>query len=311
MDIIKNVHDKCFKEIMGDVKTAKSFLENYLPAEIINLVDLEKLKPEKDSFIEKELKDIYSDLLFNTKINNKDGYLYFLFEHKSYIDKRVGVQLLKYIISIWEQKTNKEKGKKLPVVIPIVIYQGKSEWNKGFTLSSQIEGYEDLPDNIKRYVPDFLYNLYDFSKPGKEEIRGTLELIIYLKLIKIIFIEGHEEFLEEIKGITRLYEKLNILKKRDFFEKLMMYILSAREDVNEDDIKRVVEEVSKEGSEVVMTAAERLINEGVQKGKQEGIQEEKIKTAKNMIKIGMDDDQIKEVTGLLIKEIKKLRVSKI
>jgi len=263
----------------------------------------------------KQLKDIYSDLLFNTKINNKDGYLYFLFEHKSYIDKRVGVQLLKYIISIWEQKTNKEKGKKLPVVIPIVIYQGKSEWNKGFTLSSQIEGYEDLPDNIKRYVPDFLYNLYDFSKPGKEEIRGTLELIIYLKLIKIIFIEGHEEFLEEIKGIARLYEKLNILKKRDFFEKLMMYILSAREDVNEDDIKRVVEEVSKEGSEVVMTAAERLINEGIQKGmqkgKQEGIQEEKIKTAKNMIKIGMDDDQIKEVTGLLIKEIKKLRVSKI
>ena len=108
-----------------------------------------------------------------------------------------------------------------------------------------------------------------------------------------------------------MYEKLNILNKRDFFEKLMMYILSAREDINEDDIKRVVEEVSKEGSEVVMTAAERLINEGVQKGKQEGIQEEKIKTAKNMIKIGMDDDQIKEVTGLLIKEIKKLRVSKI
>ena len=53
MDIIKNVHDKCFKEIMGDVQTAKSFLENYLPVDIVKLIDLEKLKPEKDSFIEK------------------------------------------------------------------------------------------------------------------------------------------------------------------------------------------------------------------------------------------------------------------
>jgi len=95
----------------------------------------------------------------------------------------------------------------------------------------------------------------------------------------------------------------------------MMYILSAREDINEDDIKRVVEEVSKEGSEVVMTAAERLINEGIQKGiqkgMQKGIQEGIIKTAKNMIKIGMDDNQIKEVTGLSIKEIKKLREYKV
>jgi len=304
---IKNVHDKCFKEIMGDVKIATSFIENYLPSEIFKLVDLKNLQPEKDSFIEKELKDIYSDLLFKTKINNKDAYLYFLFEHKSYTDKRVGVQLLKYITSIWEQKTNKEKINMLPVIIPIVIYQGKSAWNKGFSLSSQIEGYADLPDNIKRYIPDFPYNLYDFSIPGKEEIRGTLELMIYLKLIKIIFIEDHDEFLEEIKHIARLFEKLHILTKRDFFEKLIMYILSARDDVNENDIKKVVQEVSREGSDVVMTAAERLRQEGLQEGIQKGVQNEKIQTAKNLIKIGMDDEQIFEITGLPISEIQKLR----
>lgn len=40
---------------------------------------------------------------------------------------------------------------------------------------------------------------------------------------------------------------------------------------------------------------------------QKGKQEEKLETAKNLIKIGMDDSQIEEVTRLSIKEIKKLR----
>ena len=131
--------------------------------------------------------------------------------------------------------------------------------------------------------------------------------MIYLKLIKIIFIEDHDEFLEEIKHIARLFEKLHILTKRDFFEKLIMYILSARDDVNENDIKKVVQEVSREGSDVVMTAAERLRQEGLQEGIQKGVQNEKIQTAKNLIKIGMDDEQIFEITGLPISEIQKLR----
>ena len=159
--IINNPHDKYFKEVMGNVETAKSFLENYLPTKVVESIDLKKLEPEKDSFIEKELQDIYSDLLFKTKINDNDGYLYFLFEHKSYVEKRIAIQLLKYIISIWEQKINKEKHDKLPVIIPVVVYHGRNRWKEGFNLGSQIEGYEDLPDEIKRYIPDYVYNLYD------------------------------------------------------------------------------------------------------------------------------------------------------
>ncbi|MFP4403599.1 MAG: Rpn family recombination-promoting nuclease/putative transposase [Candidatus Woesearchaeota archaeon] len=43
-----NIHDKYIKSILGEIKTAKSFLENYLPKEIISLIDLNYLKPVKD-----------------------------------------------------------------------------------------------------------------------------------------------------------------------------------------------------------------------------------------------------------------------
>ena len=86
----------------------KDFLNNYLPQNIMNIIDIDTLEPQKDSFINEELKEEFSDLLFRVNINNKDGYLYFLFEHKSYISKDVPFQLLKYMIEIWEAKMKKE-----------------------------------------------------------------------------------------------------------------------------------------------------------------------------------------------------------
>jgi predicted transposase YdaD len=309
---IINPHDKIFKEVMGNVETAKSFVENYLPKEIIEVIDFENLEPEKDSFIDKKLQDLYSDILFKTKINNSEAYLYFLFEHKSYIDKMTGVQLLKYIIAIWEQKVYKEKKAKLPIIIPILIYHGKSRWSEGCNLRHHIEGYKDLSENIKKYIPDYNFNIYDFSDSGEIEIKGNFKLMVYLKIIGKTFIENHQRYVKLMKVIFEMFEQLDEKEREErYFETILTYILSIRDDVSLEDIKKVVQEVSYERGETVMTAAEKLRTEGMQvgmeKGRQEGRQEEKLQIAKNLIKFGMDDNQIEQSTGLTIKEIKKLR----
>ena len=80
MSLIHKPHDKFFKETLSDLQTAQDFLQNYLPRELLEFMDLETIALQKDSFIEKELEETFSDLLFQTKINHKDGYLYLLFE---------------------------------------------------------------------------------------------------------------------------------------------------------------------------------------------------------------------------------------
>ena len=106
---VESPHDKLFKETFSHVEVARSFLHNYLPADVIKFLDVDTLEPEKDSFIDKELKESFSDLLFGTDINGRKGYIYFLFEHKSYPDKTVAFQLLKYMTEIWNTKMKKEK----------------------------------------------------------------------------------------------------------------------------------------------------------------------------------------------------------
>ena len=95
MDIIEQAHDKLFKETFGNVEIAKDFMSGYLPTSVLDIVDLDTLEPQKDSFITKELQEVFSDLLFRVDINNREGYIYFLFEHKSYKDKLVIFQLLR------------------------------------------------------------------------------------------------------------------------------------------------------------------------------------------------------------------------
>jgi len=114
---ISKSHDKFFKEVLGDIETAKSFLQHYLPPKIVRLIDPESITIEKDSYIEKDLSEYFFDLLFRVKMQREEGYVYLLFEHKSKVDKHVSLQLLGYMTSIWKKTVPQP----LPVILPVVF----------------------------------------------------------------------------------------------------------------------------------------------------------------------------------------------
>ena len=95
-----------------------------------------------------------------------------LIEHKSYPDKGVVLQLLKYMIEIWELKMNKENNKILPIIIPLVMYHGADNWRIASSLGEMLHGYDELPEDLKIYVPNFEHILYDISIYDDEDIKG-------------------------------------------------------------------------------------------------------------------------------------------
>jgi predicted transposase/invertase (TIGR01784 family) len=94
-------HDKFFKEMFSKKDVAESFLKNYLPEELLGLVDTESLEISKNSFVDSNLKEYFSDIIYKVNINNNPSYIYCLFEHKSYPDKNAAFQLLKDMTKIW------------------------------------------------------------------------------------------------------------------------------------------------------------------------------------------------------------------
>ena len=55
----------------------------------MEIIDVNTLEHRKDSFINEELQEVFLDMLFRVNINQKKGYIYFLFEHKSYTCKNI------------------------------------------------------------------------------------------------------------------------------------------------------------------------------------------------------------------------------
>ncbi len=258
-DII-NIHDKFVKERLSQRENAIDFLKNYLPAELLEIVDLTGIKIEKDSFVTEELKEYFTDLLYKVDIKGNESYVYVLFEHKSYPDKYVSLQILEYILKCW--KVKKKGNKKLPVVLPLVIYHGKKNWKYGNRLS-EIVSKEDV--RLQKYIPDFEYILYDICRYEDEEITGIEEMKLFMQLLKYGGLDKLEEELEKILELLKY-----LMNDRDKFTSYIIYIMKIIEIEPKKLAKMVSEKVSKEGGELIMTTAQILINEGMEIGIIEG-----------------------------------------
>src|SRR5690606_23582081 len=90
------------------------------------------------------------DLVFEIKVKgfqeeNLDIVL--LFEHKSTPDKNALIQVGHYMFSHWINSIRKRK--KLKLIIPVIYYQGKMEWEVPDFSSI----FKDYPLTIREYIP--------------------------------------------------------------------------------------------------------------------------------------------------------------
>ncbi|QTA82327.1 Putative transposase, RpnA-like [Desulfonema limicola] len=294
MDNIVNPHDKLIREVASNKPFATDILQNYLPDDVVKLIDINSLEISKDSFIDKELKDYYSDLLYKINLAGRPGYVYILFEHKSYQDRLAPLQVLEYMPKIWRLHLKQHKKEPLPVIIPMFLYHGQSRW-KDTKFSDLMENSASL---LSAYVPDFEYVMIDLTQYSDEEIKGTVLSRVVMLLFKHIF---DPDIIEKLPGIFSLMQE--IVEAEDglhFLETILRYVFSTV-DLSVDEIKGIVEtSISPEKGDEIMTLAERLKNEGYQNAMKDT--EKLIKNAEKTVKNAERTTQIEAIQmGLMIK----------
>ncbi|MDO9490955.1 MAG: Rpn family recombination-promoting nuclease/putative transposase [Acetobacterium sp.] len=178
------------------------------------------------------------------------------------------------MVRIWNQKVNRENDTHIPVIIPLVIYHGKTKWKIGAMLSDLIMDFETLPEEVKQLTPDYRYLIYDLSQFSDEDIKGNAELTIALSIFRDIFKKNSQEFLETIFKAARALDELEEKETGlQYFETCMRYILSSGPQLSRDQLNTVIKQLEvtyKKGSEVTMTLAEVLRTEGKIEGIEEG-----------------------------------------
>jgi predicted transposase/invertase (TIGR01784 family) len=228
---------------------------------------LTEISYEKDSFVSRQLQDKFSDLLTSVPVigREQEANIYFLFEHKSQYDVKTPLQLLRYILEIWDNYDNmvKESGRKLPIIIPVLITHAKGGWGR-----KRVLDLIDMPsEEFRPYIPDFNFVLFDSIKEDPESYDFAKSLQAILVIWK------HYYSPEFIHGLQRAFQIIKQaypdLKLKDFLEPIMNYLYSVRAEEEYTDIYKVAEKEFSEGDEYMGTIAEMFERKGAQRKEQE------------------------------------------
>ena len=293
---LNNPHDTFFKKTLEDVSVVKGFISNYLSAETVRMIDLNSLEAAKGNFVDDDLREFFTDMLFKVNLNQQEARLYFLFEHKSKVHQDISLQLLGYMLNIWKLAAKQTPGK-LPVIIPLLIYHGRYQWNVGLSLSDLLQ---QIPPSVQKHVPDYEYVLFDLSRFSEEDIKGGIKGKLFFEVLSNILKEGFSE------RVVRILELINELEKKegavDYIETVILYILEVRDDLTVEKIIEISREHNLGKENLIMSIAERLRSEGMEKG----MEKEKVRTARKMLMKGMPVDEVVELTEMSKEAVLKL-----
>jgi len=281
MEIVHNPHDKMFKQVFKIRENAVSLLRNILPPEIQKDLDLEALYFENDSYVSQDFADYYSDLLTSVPVagSEQETKIYFLFEHKSTNYPDTPLQLLRYMLEIWDRhgKMTRNPDGKLPVVIPVVVTHPRSLWK-----DKRIADFVSLPSEAFRaYIPDFDYLLYDSTREDPEHYEFNEPVRALLTLWKY---SHRPEFMEALAKVFRLIRQIDPeVKLRDFLSLVMQYLYAVRGEDEYIDIENVARNEIPNAEEYMGTIAEMLERRGEEKGVVIGEQRGKLENAQEML----------------------------
>jgi predicted transposase/invertase (TIGR01784 family) len=220
---IKNPHDKLFKQTFSLVSQVTVFLEEFLPKDLLNRLNLKTLEIENVSFITGKLQEYFSDIIYSCHFKTgKKARIIFLLEHKSYADANLSLQLLRYLTEAYDSQLNKQEYNKIDVHIPIVIYHGEEKWKK----KTLIDLF-NLPDSsFGAFVPTFDYLVVDL-RTVTDNYLDRLErgYLIYGAFLLFKHKNDKQYFLQNFQKVF-IFEKHKISEydRKLFAESLINYI---------------------------------------------------------------------------------------
>ncbi len=329
MKKLQKKHDKIAKLFLADPDIARKFLSLYLPHEVLAKCDLSKINVEPGTYVDEELQSQYSDIVYKIDLHDHSDtdsiYLYVLIEHQSKAEKLMPLRIIRYQLEIIQKHLDKYKGNelKLPLVVPLVLYNGKkSPYPYPYDIRELFADKE-----LAAHVPLGKFNLIDLTTKSDDEILNHGKLSI----LEIVTKHIHDR--DFIKAVDLVIEALIIVHDENINESLIngvfSYLINAKEikesiyllkqvqqktPFYERNVMSYAEELIQQGyqkgKQETMSYAEELIQQGYQKGKQEtmsyAVQQTQQQIINNMINSGLPAAQVAKYIGISLEKLEQL-----
>jgi predicted transposase/invertase (TIGR01784 family) len=264
---IKTPHDTLFRKYYANVGAVAEFLEHNLPEDVAGHIDFQTLSASSESFVSDELRTFFADRVYECRLRDgRDASIYILLEHKSAPAPVCAVQVLRYMVMLWEDAAINGLAQELPVVIPLVVYHGKRTWTGRQLRDLFPQGPLD------RFIPGYEMMVFDLSTIPESEIKGSLAGKAVLLFLKALQERQPDAKLAELfRLLMSALGPDSAMKTINIF---LRYIHEVREDITPQRIFEALAQLP-EGEKVMRNVAAEYspdaYRQGVEKGVEKGI----------------------------------------
>lgn len=308
-DIVSNPHDRFFKKVMSDSATAAELIKTYAPSGIVQLADFASLELISGSFIDVQLQQKETDLLFKANFGCSQGYFYILLEHQSTPDSKMPLRCARYVALIQEQHMEEHKTIEIPYVFPLVLYNGKKRYRYSTDVREMLMAPKELVDEYRMGQ----FHLVDLNVIKDEDLRTSTWNGLCLYVMKHVFdreiSEIIEHFIQSFRYCQVYFDGAELISRQTL---LLNYIMSSYRNFDVEVFMRELQKSSIENADFLgKTMAEQLEERGLKKGIQRGIQQgeqsgrdkEQCIIVNNMLARGLTADEIYKLTNISVQKI--------
>jgi predicted transposase/invertase (TIGR01784 family) len=190
-------HDQGYKRLFSHPQTVEELIRGFLRPDWVERLDVSTLERVGSGFISDDLRERQSDVVWRVKWRSeREGwfYLYLLLEFQSTSYPFMAVRMLTYVSLLLEEILRKEKlkpGSRIPVILPVVLYNGKRPWRAPLDLA---ELFLDVPASLRRHLPRLRYLVLDENRLKLD--RPELSRNTVASLFRIETTEEPQRFLQ-------------------------------------------------------------------------------------------------------------------
>ena len=144
----------------------RDLLIGYAPGEWIKDADFSSLIHVSGSYVSETGRQRYQDVVWRVDVGGQCLWVYIVLECQRQPEKWMALRMLEYVNQLSLQITRDHKKHKLPEgrlppILPIVLYDGKSEWNAA---TDVVDCFIKPPDGLEAFQPRLRYLLLDIHR---------------------------------------------------------------------------------------------------------------------------------------------------
>ena len=266
-------HDGLFKLGFGDPLHAAGELRSVLPFAILDAVALDQLERVPGSFVDDDLAQRHTDLLFRAprRDTGEPLYLYFLMEHQSEPDRWMSLRVLGYVLRIWETLLRTDAPHHLPPIVPLVVHHGERGWTVPRSLHELVHGLDKLPA-LRPLVPDLHILVDELGATTSAELQAR-PLAPFQQLV-LWFLRDVRRPDRFVAGLGAWDAVVRAMEGVDdsLYLSALQYLRAVAGRELFDAFRRHVIDLAPTQENLMITAAQFDFERGRERGVQEGLQ---------------------------------------